>query len=80
MLNPPRAVDLLPLIVHNGTEIQPIIHYGFSSPKKGPQPQPRTMYGARDLNGERHWRSSLHEMEQLIDNGFATTEEEVSNA
>jgi hypothetical protein len=78
MLNAPRAVDHLPLLEHNGTEILPIVHYGFSSPKKGPQPAARTIYGARDSKGERHWRSSLHEIEKLIDNGFAIEEE--SNA
>jgi hypothetical protein len=34
MLNAPRAVDHLPLLEHNGTEILPIVHHGFSSPKK----------------------------------------------
>ena len=76
MLNAPRAVDHLPLLEHNGAEILPIIHYGFSSPKKGPQPQPRTLYGARDKNGERHWRSSLNAIEKLIDNDFAIEQEE----
>jgi len=71
MLNAPRSVDHLPLLVHNGVEIQPIVHYGFSSPNKGPRPASRTLYGARDGNGERHWRSSLDEMQQLIDKGFA---------
>jgi hypothetical protein len=28
------------------------------------------MYGARDAKGERHWRSSLHEITSLIDHGF----------
>jgi len=76
MLNAPKAVDHLPLLEHNGVEILPIIHYGFSSPNKGPQPAARTIYGARDPNGERHWRSSLHELYQLIDGGFATKEPE----
>jgi hypothetical protein len=76
MLNAPRAIDHLPLLEHNGTEILPIVHYGFSSPKKGPQPAARTLYGARDSNGERHWRSSLHEIEKLIDNGFTIDQEE----
>lgn len=75
MLNPPKAVDHLPLIVHDGIEILPIVHYGFSSPAKGPQPAARTLYGARDKNGERHWRSSLDEMVKLIATGFAVQEE-----
>lgn len=80
MLNPPKAVDHLPLIVHNGVEILPVVHYGFSTPKKGPQPAPRTLYGARDQNGERHWRSSLSEIERLIDTGFVIEEEDCSDA
>jgi hypothetical protein len=31
------------------------------------------MYGARDTNGERHWRSSIHEITSLIDHGFKTS-------
>jgi hypothetical protein len=76
MLNPPRAVDHLPLLEYNGVEILPIIHYGFSSPQRGQQPSSRTMYGARDQKSERHWRSSLHEIHQLIDNGFSIEEQE----
>jgi hypothetical protein len=76
MLNPPRAVDHLPTLEHNGTEILPIIHYGFSSPKKGPQPAPRTLYGAKDGNGERHWRSTLEEIEKLIDCNFQNADKE----
>jgi hypothetical protein len=75
MLFPPQPVDKLPLLEHNGTEILPIVHHGFSKPSKGPQPAARTLYGAKDENGERHWRSSLHEIKQLIDNGFATQEQ-----
>ena len=78
MLNAPRAVDHLPLLEYNGTEILPIIHYGFSSPKKGPQPAARTLYGARDKNGERHWRSSLHAIQKLIDEGFAISEDQAN--
>jgi len=76
MLNAPRAVEHLPLLEHNGIEILPIIHHGFSSPRKGPQPAARALYGARDNNGERHWRSSLHEIEKLIDSGFTIAKEE----
>ncbi len=75
MLNPPSPVEKLPLLEHNGTEILPIVHHGFSRPQKGPQPAARTMYGARDANGERHWRGSLHEIQQLIDGGFAIVEQ-----
>jgi len=78
MLNAPRAVDHLPLLEHNGAEILPIIHYGFSSPKKGPQPQPRMLYGAKDKKGERHWRSSLTEIKKLIDNDFTSVQEEAN--
>ena len=75
MLLPPKPVDKLPLLEHNGTEILPIVHHGFSKPSKGFQPAPRTLYGAKDNNGERHWRSSLHEIQQLIDSGFAIVEQ-----
>lgn len=75
MLLPPKPVDKLPLLEHNGVEILPIVHHGFSKPSKGPQPAARTIYGAKDENGERHWRSSLHEIKQLIDSGFATQEQ-----
>ena len=75
MLLSPKPVDKLPLLEHNGAEILPIVHHGFSKPSKGPQPAARTLYGAKDGNGERHWRSSLHEIQQLIDSGFATVEQ-----
>lgn len=75
MLLPPKQVEKLPLLEHNGAEILPIIHHGFSRPAKGPQPAARTLYGARDNNGERHWRGSLHEIQQLIDSGFAVQEQ-----
>jgi len=78
MLNPPRPVEKLPLLEHMGVEILPVVHHGFSSPVKGPQPAARTIYGARDGKGERHWRSSLDEMHQLIENGFALSEEEAN--
>lgn len=78
MLLPPKPVEKLPLLEHNGAEILPIVHHGFSRPSKGHQPAPRTLYGARDKNGERHWRSSLHAIQQLIDTDFA--QEEQANA
>ena len=70
MLLPPKPVDKLPLLEHNGAEILPIVHHGFSKPSKGPQPAARTIYGAKDQNGERHWRSSLHEIVALIERNF----------
>jgi hypothetical protein len=79
MILPPKPVEKLPLLEHNGAEILPIIHHGFSRPAKGPQPAARTIYGARDVNGERHWRASLHDIQQLIDSGF-TIEEGENNA
>jgi hypothetical protein len=33
-------------------------------------PASRILYGARDENNERHWRSSLGEINQLIERGF----------
>ena len=75
MLLPPKQAEKLPLLEHNGAEILPIVHHGFSKPAKGPQPAARTLYGARDNNGERHWRGSLHEIQQLIDSGFAVQEQ-----
>lgn len=47
-----------------------IVHHGYSIPDMGPLPRDRVLYGARDQNGERHWRSSLEEIGQLIDRGF----------
>lgn len=76
MLNPPRPVEKLPLLEHMGVEILPIVHHGFSSPVKGPQPAARTIYGARDEKGERHWRSSLDQIQQLIANNFAVNEDD----
>ena len=78
MLLPPAPVEKLPLLEHNGAEILPIVHHGFSKPSKGPQPAARTLYGARDKNGERHWRSSLHAIQKLIDEDFAVSEEQAN--
>jgi hypothetical protein len=72
MPRPPQAPDKLPSIEHNGTTIEIIQHHGFSSPDRGAAPKSRILYGARDENNERHWRSSLDEMTSLIDRGFAT--------
>lgn len=76
MLNPPRAVDHLPTLEHNGIEILPVVHYGFSTPKKGPLPVSRAIYGARDEKGERHWRSTLEEIQKLIENNFQSIEKD----
>ena len=78
MLLPPKPVEKLPLLEHNGAEILPIVHHGFSKPSKGPQPAARTLYGARDKNGERHWRSSLHAIQKLIDEDFAVSEDQAN--
>ena len=78
MLLPPVPVEKLPLLEHNGAEILPIVHHGFSKPSKGPQPAARTLYGARDKNGERHWRSSLHAIQKLIDEDFAIEEDQAN--
>ena len=66
----PLSPDKLPSIDHNGTLVEIIQHYGYSTPNRGPLPSLRIMYGARDTKGERHWRSSLHEITSLIDHGF----------
>lgn len=66
----PTSPDKLPSIDHEGTLIDVIRHYGYSTPDRGPKPSPRIIYGARDTNGERHWRSSIHEITSLIDHGF----------
>jgi hypothetical protein len=68
----PQSPDWLPSAVHNGTSIEVLCHYGYSTPDRGPRPSSRVMYGARDKKGERHWRSSLHEIASLIDHGFKT--------
>jgi hypothetical protein len=69
----PPTPDQLPSADHNGTLVEVFQHYGYSTPDRGPMPSPRTLYGARDKKGERHWRSSLHEITSLIDHGFKTT-------
>ena len=69
---PPQAPERLPSIDHNGTTIEIIQHHGFSTPNRGPAPKSRILYGARDENNERHWRSTLDEMVSLIERGFAT--------
>lgn len=71
MLHPPAPVEVLPSLEHNGIEIICRIHHGFSSPQKGPPPAARYLYGAKSESGERHWRNNLHDLQQLIDSGFA---------
>lgn len=70
MLKPPKPVEVLPSIDHNGVEIICRIHHGFSTPSRGPQPSPRYLYGAVSPQGERHWRNSLQAIQDLIDNEF----------
>jgi len=70
MPRPPIAPDKLPLMEHNGHTIDVIVHHGYSIPDMGPLPRERVLYGARDQNGERHWRGSFEEIGQLIDRGF----------
>jgi hypothetical protein len=57
---------------YSGTTIETFVHHGFSQPDRGPSPQSRTLFGARDQAGERHWRSSYEEIVSLIDRGFKT--------
>jgi hypothetical protein len=70
MINPPKPVESLPSLEHNGVEIICRIHNGFSTPSKGPVPAPRYLYGAVSPEGERHWRRSLNDIQALIDAGF----------
>lgn len=71
----PKAPDKLPTLEHNQIMIEPIQHYGFSTPIKGPSPKPRMLYGARNpADGERHWRSSYEEIVSLIDRNFQEQE------
>jgi hypothetical protein len=71
MPSSPFPPDMLPSLEHNGIAITVINHHGFSRPDRGPAPASRILYGARDKNNERHWRSSLGEINQLIERGFA---------
>lgn len=67
----PAAPEWLPVLVHEGILIEPIIHHGFSRPLWGPPPVARTLYGARNpADGERHWRSTYDEITSLIDRAF----------
>lgn len=67
---PPRPVEYLPSLEHNGVEIICRIHHGFSTPVRGAQPAPRYLYGAVSPQGERHWRRSLDAIQSLIDASF----------
>jgi len=70
MTRPPLPPDKLPTMEHAKVTIEPIVHYGFCQPDRGPSPKPRTLYGARDSKGERHWRTSYDEIIALIDRNF----------
>jgi hypothetical protein len=70
MIKAPRAVDSLPSLEHKGVEIICRIHYGFSTPTRGPLPAARHLYGAVSPQGERHWRNSLQAIKELIDHRF----------
>jgi hypothetical protein len=72
MAKPPLRPDRLPTLEYAGVTIEPILHYGFSSPDRGPAPSARFLFGARDEAGERHWRGTYEEIVTLIHNGFAT--------
>jgi hypothetical protein len=72
MTRPPLSPDMLPTLEHSGASIQVLVHHGFSRPDRGPSPKSRTLYGARDQDGERHWRASYEEIVSLIDRGFKT--------
>lgn len=72
MTRPPLSPERLPTMEHAGITIEPFVHHGFSQPDRGPSPKSRTLYGARDSAGERHWRGSYEEIVSLIDRGFET--------
>lgn len=68
---PPKSPERFPLLEHAGITIEPLQHFGFSTPHRGPSPRPRMLYGARNpQNNERHWRSSYEEIIALIDRNF----------
>ena len=73
MVRPPLCPDKLPTMEHAKVTIEPIVHYGFCQPDRGPSPKPRTLYGARDSKGERHWRGSYDEIIALIDRNFVVS-------
>ena len=70
MPSSPLPPDVLPSLEHNGTSITVLRHHGFSTPERGPLPKSRILYGAFDQQKERHWRSSLKAIQQLIDGNF----------
>lgn len=72
MASRPPNPDKLPSIDHNGTTVEIYYHHGFSIPNRGPAPQSRFLYAARDSKQERHWRSSLEAITSLIDRNFET--------
>lgn len=69
--HPPKNPDRFPLLEHSGVAIEPLQHFGFSSPQRGPAPAVRMLYGARNpQDNERHWRSSYEEIVALIERNF----------
>lgn len=71
-IRPPLAPEQFPSIVYKDKAISILRHFGFTQPSRGPKPEPRMLYGAKDGNGERHWRGSLDEIKALIDRNFET--------
>lgn len=68
---PPKSPERFPLLEHQGVTIEPLQHFGFSSPARGIAPKARMLYGARNpQDNERHWRSSYEEIVALIDRKF----------
>ena len=67
----PISPEVLPALEHKGLEVTVLNHHGYSMPDRGAPPKSRMLYGAIDKKGERHWRSSLEEITQLIDRNFA---------
>ena len=76
MPRPPQTPDKLPTLEHAGVTIEPLQHYGYAIPDKGPMPRSRMLYGARNpADGERHWRGSYDEIVSLINRGFVASGE-----
>jgi hypothetical protein len=69
---PPKSPERFPLLEHAGVTIEPLQHFGFSTPARGIAPKARMLYGARNpQDNERHWRSSYEEIVALIERNFA---------
>lgn len=68
---PPKSPERFPLLEHHGVTIEPLQHFGFSTPVRGASPKPRMLYGAKNpANDERHWRNSYEAIIALIDGNF----------